>query len=212
MHLIGSKSAKDLDELGKRFASRHLSSSTNAGLLPLCTRTSLCSAAASSGPAWLRARRVQVLQLPPSPASFQDLRTTLYPRLVPVANRWNVRYGDRGSLSGAPLKSSSGGRSPCRPAAPNAIAASVRLPETSTACIRTVYGEHVFPLQVAVLLSEPEKGLHRWRIRTHRAKASDAIAGGGDFLCIRATGWHSRFIIVLFKERGEPIVSTFDMG
>jgi hypothetical protein len=96
----------------------------------------------------------------PLPDIVEGLRNALYPRLAPIANRWNLDMGVR------------------------AMGGNVRYPEMHTDFIRRcheagqsrptplllqygkgdynclhqdLYGEHVFPIQVAVLLSEPGK-------------------------------------------------------
>lgn len=91
----------------------------------------------------------------PLPQIVAELRTELYPRLAPIANKWNTRMGIEiqypGSHAEFIKRCHNAGQNKSTPLL-------LQYASGDYNCLhQDLYGEHVFPIQVAILLSEPVK-------------------------------------------------------
>lgn len=124
----------------------------------------------------------------PLPPLLDQLRHALFPRLAPIANRWNrqldisVHYPDTldaflgrchaaGQIRPTPLILQYG-------------------PGDYNCLHQDLYGEHVFPLQVAILLSEPGKDFT-----------------GGEFVMTETATKSQRAYVVALRQ-GDAVVFT----
>ena len=89
----------------------------------------------------------------PLPDVVAHLRNAIYPRLVPIANRWNAAMGSEVCYpdTHAAFLQRCHGAGQSRP-----TPLLLQYGAGDYNCLhQDLYGEHVFPLQVAILLSEP---------------------------------------------------------
>ena len=91
----------------------------------------------------------------PLPGIISDLRTAVYSRLVPIANRWNEAMG----IDAHYPANHAGFIERCHEAGqlrPTPLLLRYE-PEDYNCLHQDLYGEHVFPIQFTLLLSQPDR-------------------------------------------------------
>lgn len=124
----------------------------------------------------------------PLPSLLDRLRHALYPRLVPIANRWNRQLGSDtqypGELDAFLDRCHRAGQG-----RPTPLILEYGVGDYN--CLhQDLYGEHVFPLQVAILLSEPGRDF-----------------AGGEFVMTEFSSKGQRADVVALRQ-GDAVVFT----
>jgi hypothetical protein len=124
----------------------------------------------------------------PLPSLIEGLRHALYPHLVPIANRWHeqLRIDARfpGTLAAFLDRCHEAGQR-----RPTPLILKYRQGDFN-GLHQDLYGEHVFPLQVAILLSRPGEDF-----------------AGGEFVMTEAHTDHQRVDVVPLRQ-GDAVVFT----
>ena len=145
---------QDLDEQGSAIIDRLLSPSESHAISGLYQRNDIFRSRIVMARHGFGRGEYKYFQYP-LPALIECLRTTVYPALVPIANRWNSAMSD---LVHYPEKHADFLRR-CHQAGqtkPTPLLLQYGAGDYN-ALHQDLYGEHVFPLQLAILLSEPGK-------------------------------------------------------
>lgn len=124
----------------------------------------------------------------PLPPLLDHLRHALYPWLAPIANRWNLQLGIDtqypGELDAFLQRCHQAGQRRPTPLI-------LQYGEGDYNCLhQDLYGEHVFPLQVAILLSEPGRDF-----------------AGGEFVMTELSTKGQRADVVALRQ-GDAVVLT----
>lgn len=124
----------------------------------------------------------------PLPSLLDQLRHALYPTLAPIANRWNLQLGIDtrypGELDAYLRRCHQAGQTRPTPLILHYEAGDYN-------CLhQDLYGEHVFPLQVTILLSEPGRDF-----------------AGGEFVMTELSTTGQRADVVALRQ-GDAVVFT----